>query len=60
MLIHRDRFYLTDTFLLTKINLPKHRNCPERSDSLVFAVPAKFYVPGESAGTTVYFAKELP
>jgi len=27
--------------------------------SLVFAVPAKFYVPGESAGTTAYFAKEL-
>ena len=47
-------------FLLSEGISQKHRNCPERSDSLVFAVPAKFYVPGESAGTTVYFAKELP
>jgi len=30
-----------------------------RFHSLVIAVPAKFYMPGESAGTTAYFAEDL-
>ena len=47
-------------FLLSEGYIPKHRNYPDRSDSLFFAVPAKIYVPGESAGTTVYFTEELP